>query len=493
VEVAVPTIAAGCRLRPTDCVIRRGGRELETEPLKIRQAVWALGLLGIAAPLGATAAEVQFEGFYQTRGRLFDTLSLDREIATSEKLSWYVQHRLWLRPKFLITDHVGLYVDIKALDNVHWGDQPSVGDIPYLDAPPTLAVLHDNLDPPVSTTDARKSLVNLSLWRAWAQIHTKYGTFKFGRMPLHWGLGVWQNEGLGTNQEYGDSADRISWEHMLGQVWLRVAADVHTEGLINQTDDTTSFNAAAAYRTERMEGGLNFQYRRRNEDGAKFDLYSIDGAFDLAFGPVGLKGEVIAQFGNGDLDINRNDFNLLAVGAVIDAGIEMEKFKVNLEAGVATGDGDLEDKKLRSFTFDRDFNVGMFMFEQPMPTLQATVATEDNGGRSYDTALTGNALSNALYLKPQAAYRIVPGLWAQASFLAARTAKVPTAYRDAGRRAYGYEIDAGLVYNGLDHFVLEGTFGTFIPGSYYRNYEDDTYAGFKKVAFGGQIIARVQF
>lgn len=460
-----------------------------------RHAYLAVALLGMTAPVEALAAEVQVEGFYQARARLFDTLSLDRDLTASERLSWYVQHRLWIRPKFWVTDHVGLFMDVRALDNVYWGDSPFVDDVPFLDAPPSLGILTDTLDPPVSTTDARKNLADISVWRAWSEVNTKVGTFRFGRMPLHWGLGIWQNDGLGVNQEYGDSVDRISWEHVVSQIWIRLAADIHTEGLINETDDTTSFNAAVAYRTERMEGGLNFQYRRQGIDDAKFDLFTIDGAFDLNFGPVGLKGEVVGQFGNGDLQEYLDNTKLLSVGAVLDVGLEMERFNVHLEGGLATGDGDPNDANIRSFTFDRDYNVGLFMFEQPMPVLQAGVATEDNGGRDGSTILSGNAVSNALYLKPSAAYRIIPGLWAELAFLTARTAKVPEAYQEPDRRAYGYEVDLGMRYEGLDHFFLKGTFGVFIPGGYYRNYADDEnlFQGFRATAFGGQLLARVQF
>jgi hypothetical protein len=277
---------------------------------------------------------------------------------------------------------------------------------------------------------------------------------------------------------------------------MRVAADVNTEGLINQTDDTTSFNAAVAYRTERMEGGLNFQYRRQSADDAKFDLFTIDGAFDLEFGPVGLKGEVVGQFGNGDLAEFVEDSRIVAVGAVLDVGLELDRFKVNLEGGLATGDGTPNtDARITTFTFDRDYNVGLFMFEQPMPVLSAGVATEDNQGRSTDALLSGNAVSNALYLRPSGAYRIIPGLWAELSFLTARTAKVPDSYKDPDRRGYGYEFGLGMRYTGVDHFTLQGNFGVFVPGGYYRNYTDDEnlFQGFRATAFGGQLIARVHF
>ncbi len=449
----------------------------------------ALIALGAA---DAQAAEVQFEGFYQMRGRLFDTLSLDRTIDDSEGLSWYVQQRLFLRPKFFITEHVGMFADIRALDGVAFGDAPQALIDPVTgDATPLL--FSDSLSAPTSETDATAVLSDISLWRAWGEVRTGIGTFKFGRQPLHWGKGIWQNDGLGLNMDFGDTADRISWEHLVSNIWLRIGADVNVEGFVNQTDDTTSFHASAAYRTERMEGGLQFQYRRSGAGEGAFNLFTIDGTFDLEFGPVDIEGEVIGQFGGGDLDNGVNNVQLTSLGAVIDAGLTLDRWRVRLEGGLATGDGDDGDTRFRTFTFDRDYNVGLFMFEQNMPVLAAQVASTDNGGRNSDVVLTGHGVSNALYLRPQVAFQAVRGLWIDFKFLGARVAKVPDQLVAQDRRSYGVEFDLGVQYTGLDHLEFGATFGAFLPGSYYRNYTDDVYSGFRAPAFGGQLLTRVKF
>ncbi|HMV66041.1 MAG TPA: hypothetical protein PKA64_04260 [Myxococcota bacterium] len=453
-----------------------------------RLAVLAVAL---ASP-SALAADVQFDGFYQARARLFDTLSLDRSIVENEGLSWYVQHRLWLRPKFILSDQVAMFAEVRGLDNVAWGDSPVYDPLSVPGGPWPVDLISDDLQAGTVTVDGVRKPAALQLWRAWGEVHTKIGTFKFGRMPLQWGLGVWQNDGLKANMDHGDSADRISFETMVQQVWLRAAADINTEGLVNKTDDTTSLNVAAAYRTERMEGGLQFQYRRRGQQGGKFDLFTLDGAFDLGFGPVGLSGEVVGQFGRGTLPDSIGDVSVTSVGAVIDAGVGLDKLQIELEGGLATGDKDPTDSKITTFTFDRDYNVGFILFEQAMPSLASRTSTGDEGARSLSSALTADAVSNALYLRPRVAYQAVKGLWIEGTFLTARTAKVPELYRAPERRTYGHEIDLGVRYEGIEHFVLDAKFGTFIPGTFFRNFQDDTFQGFKAPVFGGQLTARVE-
>lgn len=446
-----------------------------------------LAAMMFAASLPAGAAEVQFEGFYQMRGRLFDTLSL-RRTGDTEGMSAYMQHRLWLRPKFFVTDQVAMIAEVRGLDGVLWGNRAITLSDPIGDT----TLFSDQLSAPVSEVDAAAVLSDFTLWRAWGEVDTRIGTFKFGRQPIHWGKGIWQNDGLGSNMDYGDSADRLSWEHLISNVWLRAGVDINVSNLINEQDNTTSYHISAAYRTERMEGGLQLMYRRSVLGDEAFDLFIIDGAFDLEFGPIDLEGEVVAQLGGGALE-NIPELRVTRIGAVIDAGLNLPKWRVRVEAGLATGDGQ-EDTSQRTFTFDRDYNIGLFMFEQPMPVLQSAVASEENGGRNDAVVLTGNAVRNVLYLKPSFAYQPINQLWVRGSFLAARSMKVTQELVDADRRSYGYEINIGADYEALDHFSIGGTFGVFVPGSYYRNYENDTYSTlFNRTAFGGQLLGRIEF
>ena len=83
--------------------------------MKIRHAAFALAFL---APLDSIGAEVQFEGYYRARARAFDTLSLNRSITESEGSSVFLQHRLWLKPKFLISENVSVMTEFRGLDNV---------------------------------------------------------------------------------------------------------------------------------------------------------------------------------------------------------------------------------------------------------------------------------------------------------------------------------------------------------------------------------------
>ncbi len=131
------------------------------------------------------------------------------------------------------------------------------------------------------------------------------------------------------------------------------------------------------------------------------------------------------------------------------------------------------------------------LFELPLPTLGAAAATADNGNRSNEVTLTGNAVSNALYLRPSITRSLIDGLDLEASVLAARTAKLPDRFE--GRQSYGMEFGLGIEYSAIEHFEAGLQFGTLLPGSYFRDYADDLYEDFDDPAFGLQLTTRVHF
>lgn len=443
------------------------------------------------------AAEVEFEGSYRARARAIDTLSLDRTLANNEGLSAYFQHRLWLRPRFILNEDVGLFVDFKGLDNVAWGSNPIDSDNPVPNAPPTFEQAQAA---PTSDTDSTSPLSDFTVWRAWGDVHTPIGRFRFGRMPLHWGRGIWQNDGLTTNpffSDYGDTADRMQWEYLIQeQFFLQLAGDVNSEGFLNAVDDTSAYNAVLAYRSEQVVAGLNMQLAHtvdKFDDTAdtKFNLFTADLALDANMGKLNVSAEAVGQFGGGSLSNGLNNVSVTAFGATLAAQLDLDPWRVAVEGGMASGDGNDADAKLKTFTFDRDYSVGLMMFELPMPTLQAAAATDDNGNRSHEVALTGNAISNALYFRPSVTRSLIDGLDLEASFLGARTAKVPDRFQT--RRSYGMELGLGIKYTGIEHFETGLQFGTFLPGTFYRDYADDLYENFDAPAFGTQLTTRIHF
>jgi hypothetical protein len=455
---------------------------------------WGLALATFAVTSSASASEVVFDGSYRARFRVYDSLSIDKSLAESEGRAAYVQHRFLLRPRFLVNDKISVFADFKGLDNVHWGDEVAQWTDPVngLDVP---IAWSDDLTAPTGqnddgTVDARAPLLDFTLWRVWAEIDTKIGKFSFGRMPIHWGSGIWQNDGMGVNAEYGDSADRVQWEKEISKIHVRIGAEFDAEGLVNDNDDTLGVNASVAYRNEHLLLGTNLQLK--TAPSRDFTLFTADIATEATLGKLNVRLEGVGQFGSGDLENGATDVQVMAFGAVLAAEIDISNFVVTLEGGLATGDKNPTDEKIRTFSFDRDYNVGVILFEQPLPTLSSGLAND--GGRSFGAALSGPSVSNALYLRPQVSRELpwVKGLSVNLGMLAARTMTMPDT--EPGRSSYGMEFTLGARYTGIEHLDIMATGAIFLPGSYYREFADTEFiSGFSGTVLGGQLITRVHF
>ncbi|MCB9684738.1 MAG: hypothetical protein H6735_06865 [Alphaproteobacteria bacterium] len=457
-------------------------------------------LLALASTAPSHAAEVQFEGFYRGRLRAFDTLSLARDLANSEGFAMYGEHRLWLRPRFLVTDAVALNVDFRGLDGVKYGDQPAYYQT-YTTPAPTVFEL--GLEAPTSDTDERAPLLDFTVWRAWGEVDIGTGRLSFGRMPMHWGSGIWLNDGVSLDRDfanYGDTTDRVAFDALIrDEFFVRVGVDVPAERFVNQEDDTEAIDLSVAYRSEDITAGILARYDHsgtRDQNVGPLNVFTLDGSGELYLGKLHAAAEVVGQFGGGDLDSGANDVSITTFGAALDADLDLGPFVAAVRAGLATGDADPNDLNLKTFTFDRDYSLGMFLFEQPMPTLATTAAAanDTNGGRDYSEALSGEAIGNALFLRPTISREIVDGFTVWGSWAGARTARAQKINNTNQSRSYGNEFQLGAGYTGIEHFSATLRLGAFLPGSVYSVSADGvTPSSFTEAAYGGQLGLRVEF
>jgi len=446
------------------------------------------GAAGVALTVAlvptARAADVDFEGFYRARARAFSSLSIDPLNGDSEGLSQYIQHRAVLRPRFVVNDQIAFFMDIRALDGVTWGDRPTpITDISGQVDP---MVFTDQLEPAVDGNDGR---AGLSVWRAWSELRFGDHTVRVGRMPLNWGRGVWWNDGLGLVSDYGDSADRVQWEGLFDEVYASVAVDVSHSGFWGAQDDTYAVNGMIAYRDETINAGLAGQIKVTPNPSVS--VFTADASMDATIGLIDVSAEIVAHFGGGDLDTGATNVRIASGGGVVEGGVGFDWATVSLIAGLATGDQDPNDATQSTFAFDPDYNVGVLLFEQALPTFAATLPTSDNGGRDASRAVLGTRIQNAIFLRPSIRRTFADKVEVEGSLLYARAAAVPSTTAYSGRRTYGYELDASARWVGTEHVDLALTGAVFLPGDWFTNYAD--IPDLSRPVLGAQLTGRVRF
>lgn len=434
----------------------------------------------------ASATELVWDGFYRGRALVYDSLSLSNTNPNAEAGSASFDDRFSLRPTWILSDHAALHAQLDVFPYSLWGAATATSVDP-LTGEETARAFSDG----VATTGA-----GLQAVRAWGEAHADFGgkgqgRFAAGRMPMEWGAGILWNPGDDPEAEGGDTASRFQFSGNIGQVWVLAAYDVQYEGFLGAKDDMQSANLALGYQNETSAAGLLNIYRYQPDN--SWQQYTGDLWAHTQLGKIDAELEAVVEVGGGDLETGANGVSQLALGGIVDVSYRADPLTIALEGGFATGDADPEDEAIHTFSFDPDHNVALLMFEEPLPTLTPTVSNETNGGRTTEAAITGDGVSNALYLRPSLLWQARPDVRLSVDWTTAMLAKKPDSRANDGG-GYGNEFDLSVRYDPFPHVWVKGTAGLFLPGAWYRDYEDpDLGGGFDQPAFGGRVLAVVEF
>lgn len=125
--------------------------------------------------------------------------------------------RLRLEPVVHLDERTAVYMQVDVLDNLVLGSTPAFSSQSGAPRPGYAPVeaLQDNQEPPQAGRNGLSD--SIAVKRAWAEVDAPFGLLKFGRMPWHWGMGIYANGGSadpihGTYEldgDYGDTVDRV--------------------------------------------------------------------------------------------------------------------------------------------------------------------------------------------------------------------------------------------------------------------------------------------
>jgi hypothetical protein len=457
--------------------------------------------LALVSPV-AGATELTWEGYYRARGRFFDSLSVansdtlnmpsDNATLEPEGVSLWMDHRLRLQPNWLLSEHASIHAQLDLFPFLAFGNEPETVTDP-VSGDPSPAELSGAVVVP-TTDDGGVTTQNIRITRAWGEVHSSLGTFAFGRMPVSWGSGMIWNDGNEPLDEYGDTADRLQLTSPIGPVYLMGAFETTAEGFVGEDDDISTISASVAYKTETAGIGLynTLRYWTESAD-QKYRAYTGDLWGRAEMGPVTAETELAAILGSGDLG-DANDIRISAFGGFLTLGLDNDKAILGITGGFGTGDSDPNDDVLKTFTFDRDFNMALILFEENLPTLEPGVMNEENAGRDYTYVRTSTALRNVLFLKPTVGYHLLPQLKGTVSMFASQAAKLDD--DESENKGYGLEFDAAVRYDPFPHawFQLRG--GYWMPGRYFSEYGDDSEIdpyGFERPVTAVELVGVVEF
>ncbi len=449
--------------------------------------------------------------------------------------------RLRLDPTINLDEGTAVHVQADVFDNLVLGSTP-VGQ-PYtggFDAAstdlanrPPLGAFHNTQDPPVQGVNSDRDAILIK--RAWAEVAVPLGILKFGRMPNHWGMGIFSNSGdydpiHGTydlDGDQGDTVDRFSFSAIIPGTNLRamIATDWDSTRLVsNQTalgkgrayhpwdladeDDITSWvgvisrmDSPTEFRDKVDRGelavnyGIYFEYKRQNWDddisgfqvGGAFDAatkfvrrglktYTPDAWARLGYKRIELEAEAVAILGTVD---NLDEYGLSGAdirkyggtGRFTWKGLE-GKLKLGLESGFATGDQ--WDNTPAGNTHISAANL----LGDPNVSTSSHKLTQFIFNPEYKIDLILfrhliGAVTNAGYVKPFLSYELTKSIGFKVANVTSFAMK--TVSTPGNSRMYGTEFDADLAYQS-GGFTAGIAYGVLFPFA-AMNHPADTVEG----------------
>ena len=301
---------------------------------------------------------------------------------------------------------------------------------------------------------------NLSVRRAWLDWSSDWGLFTFGRQPLNYGLGMTYNSGDGLWDYSGDSADRIAYKLMMGNVWLGLAYDIRTEGAVNYYgDNKSSFETQIGY-TEpesNMEIGFmwHFDYGHSQERVHTYDAYQKksfpETGLTLAWEAAYRKGHERDYDADGQLD------QVQAFGLLFDFLYAPGASEFGLKTGFATGEDGTADNKYHAFHFNRAYKIAMLLFNEDLGVGGDSVHGSPGIGSDFNDL-------GAIFFAPRFAYTFSEVLKVETVVAYALTQRKPATGR---QKSLGTEFDLNATYSWKDNLETGLRFGWFFPGKYF--------------------------
>jgi hypothetical protein len=316
--------------------------------------------------------------------------------------------------------------------------------------------------------------------------------FDVGLMTSHWGLGMLANDGA-HDPEFGrsDFGDRVVRLRIATRPIPTLAVGVAGDRVID--DETATWSpfsggqeawqaiGSALWTPEGgARAGIYGVYRAQTEaDGLRqtnvgvLDLY---GDVPLKIGTVKLRlaGEAAGIVGTTSRAQSYNARDGLTVGsaaatALVEAVPDALPLRALVRVGWASGDADPDDDRSQEFGFDRDFDVGMVMFDEVQGAIDAAtyaqLSDESHSGRApygADALVGEGAAKRVTFANPIVGVKIQPWLSVKAGAVFAwSTAPISqpfATYRNGGVPVnhLGVETSGYALGTELDWAVLLG-------------------------------------
>ncbi len=409
----------------------------------------------------------KLSGYYRARIFLFSGLPWKFVNNNLQYLNpSFVQSRLRLDPTINISPSLRIRGTADLLDDIIWGTKILGSTGMGEEVCPTYSN-GENIfcEFPPEPRPSRSIVIK----RFWGEINNLLAlpvSFKIGRQPVHYGLGIFFNDGNGFRNIWGDShfestRDRVSVSLKISD---RVEGEIGLDFLLSELDRGENYVSPfllPKFGTDLIEIsaylGAMYTTSRRTEIYFILPYVSVTPLHDLK---LELEGNVIT--GNTDMPPVFGDFLRYRIFAWNLAGrIKWEPGLVRLilDGGFASGDDNPQDQKITSIPMNPDYNVGFILYEDVLARHTLFIAKEietslPGKGKYY---LSKGGVAGSYYIMPTVGLFPFESVGTYLSVLVAFSNQKMLINPATGQSLYGKEAKKGLEGVEIDWGIKVGT------------------------------------
>lgn len=465
--------------------------------MDLKSRVMGFGLVGmllLGSGVSAVAGDLEWSGVYRAEGLSVSNFDLGKSREKS-----YGLHHLTLRPKIVAADGITIFGRFDIL-NSSLVPGSAIGDL-WGGRDPQSNTGRDAL-----TENQEDSFLQVTeLYMTFSQ---EFGSLIVGRAPLHFGLGMTYNSGVGLFDHWYTNRDLFGYKVVVGNLYLLPMIAKIAEGRPGSGDDITDLILHAQYDNPETDTSLGVYYVKRNTGYGGNDAPATlkkdgtpDTSVDIAngYGGTGAKVEdgyatddiniyalkdserfrlgLEAGFRNGRTGVRTVDganvgFSGYGVAVEYEFRPQASRWKFGLKAGIAAGDDPESGDKYEGFHFHRNYDVAMLLFNQQMGpkdlfrtgVLTGQTSAERESSLGYFPDI--EAISNVSYFSPYAVFNFKEK-WSMEGVLTSGWLGTDPLSAEV-KKDLGYELDLSISYSPTKKITWTNQIGLLFPGAAFK-------------------------
>lgn len=448
------------------------------------------------------AVNVDWSGVYR-----FEWMELDKTSLDDPKLrKSYILNGLQLSPKIHAADGVDVTAKFNVLTNPAYPDDQT--GQPFGAGPSKASGTTSSTGDDSAVGSEKNKSYSLQVSQLYATINQPYGTILLGRAPLHFGLGITHNAGIGPFDHWQDTYDLVSYKFIIGNFSFMPIIAKSYDYSVAQGRDVSNLIWHLDYNNPDTESQISLFHQTKTSSIESNDTpytgstpansngipgSGIQGGSSIqqvgiflsrGFEPVKIKFEAEFQSGNTGIVRNGEDVKANGYGMVLDLDFvnPTSKFNWDLKLGLVSGDNP-DSTNYEGFALDRNFDLSMMMFNHPLGKFdifrsayqrspnRMTCSSAPCGTYSTDESLDEESVSNVLFFAPKLNYKFADKWDWQNRFV---WAQLQTVVGD-GAKDVGFEWDTAFIYKHTENIQWVNEVGFLFPGAAWSGTSSQNY------------------